>query len=204
MSGPRRSLLYSRGVSRDDELRESFKSTGKMHAIRPPGTPPTLLHLVAELGERCLELIGEVQTSNSAQKESIHEQRTTNRLAKAAVMMLLVLIVGFVAGGWFMARASVELHRQRAEDVRDLQADIASARASLQESVGQAEHAAERAIGEARRATAESLAAQAEAAEVQARLVPPRDRAAVTRKVAEKRSAAEEERRAAASVKPLD
>lgn len=153
-------------------------------------TPPSgsaqqqrLVNVIVRLGDRNVAVLEEIKASN-------HEQRRTNRLVKVGIAISVVLTAAFLAGAWMNYAATVQYNTATSRYSDETRASIESAKQELQVYAAEARAAADRASENARRAAAEGALAQAEAAETQVRLVPPRERPEVQRKVEERRERA--------------
>ncbi|NIV51947.1 MAG: hypothetical protein GWN53_08730 [Gammaproteobacteria bacterium] len=117
----------------------------------------------------------------------VSEIRSMNRLVRAGIVVGFLTCLGFLGGAYVQWVIHQEQQAAQKRNRRQLKEQIAAATQEIGKETESARAAAENAAKRAQHAAAESIAAQIEAAEVQMRILPPRERARVAKKIEERK-----------------
>ncbi len=163
----------------DDPLRSTFQDA-KAISERPgaPNKLGKLIDVVAQLGNRNLDVLAEL--------------KSTNRLVRGGIGIGILLTGAFLYGASLINAGVKELQTAREADREALAQQITNAKTELEDAVKLAEEAGDRATVQAKQATAEGVEAQVEAAEVQVRFLNAKERRAVRKKIDKKRAKAQQ------------
>jgi len=167
----------------------SFSPPG-MPAVNPAGSPSQPPTSNDPLWREVLELTRDlgVEVNNL-----IPEFRALKNWVRGGILVGIALTTGFVMGAYFMREAAIEQAAwRRTQELahRETINQRSLDRKEITTALEQAEGAALRAEHAAMQAAAESVGAQVEAAETRVRILPPRERPKVERKIEQKRQKA--------------
>ncbi len=168
------------GADRDDPMRSTFQDAEAI-SQHPPGQRSKLgqlIDVVAQLGNRNLDVLAEL--------------KSTNRLVKTGIGIGILLTAAFLYGAALINAAVKELQTAREADRVALGQQITKTKTEIEGAVKKAEAAGDRATVQAKQATAEGVEAQVEAAEMQVRFLNAKDRRAVRKKIDKKRAKAQQ------------
>lgn len=167
-------------------MRSTFQDAEAISAQQAGAHQPSklsqLIDVVAKLGNRNLDVLGEL--------------KNTNRLVRVGIGIGILLAGAFLYGASLIKTGVKELQTAREADRVALAQEITKAKTELEGAVKKAEAAGDRATVQAKQATAEGVEAQVEAAEMQVRFLNAKQRRAVRKKIDKKRAKAQQLRKA--------